>query len=306
MRSRHYAPTTITPRLSVARRWIRTHPDLAAPTHHDVEQWLMKRGLAPSSTRATLVCLRAFYRWALREGLTDRDPTTLVDRPHVPARLPRPAPDREIARLVATGDVQLRALIALMACAGLRCIECSRLDWRDVDLAAGTVIVMGKGMQERLISMSPDTVRALAELRLAAAPDHDAVFIGGSGRRMRTWRISQLVNQAFRALGYTTTAHQLRHRCATAALALPGVDIMQVRDLLGHASVSTTQIYAALAPGRTAATSRRLSLPTEHEATAPPAPGRPRRSMIRLQRRSTSSPQPKAEPHTSGKAQSSS
>lgn len=261
MQARGLARTTVMPRLAIAREWLVRHPDPSTATFQDVEAWIRDRNLAASSTRALLVSLRGFYRWLQREGLAVADPTALVDRPKVPARLPRPAPDREIARLVTTSDVQLRALFAVMACAGLRCIECSRLDWRDVDFGAGTVIVNGKGQKERLISLSTDVLAALAALRLASGSPNGAVFVGPSGRRLRNWRVSQKVNQAIHAAGYTTTAHQLRHRCATAALRVPGADLMDVRELLGHASVATTEIYTACLPERTAATSRALNLP---------------------------------------------
>ncbi len=259
MRQR-YASDTVGPRYAVAGEWLELHPDPSAATWRDVDDWTRSRGLAPSSTRALLVCLRAFYVWLQREGLAVGDPTVLATRPRVPARLPRPAPDRDIARLLRTDDVQLRALFGLMACAGLRCVECSRLDWRDVDLEQATVIVNGKGQRERLISLSSDVTTALRALRLASM-SRGAVFVGPSGRRMANYRISQRVNQAIHAAGFACTAHQLRHRCATAALQVPGADLLAVRDLLGHASVSTTQIYTACLPERTAATSRALQFP---------------------------------------------
>ena len=261
MRGRGYAHNTTWARLAVARDWVGRHPELVA-TYRDVEAWIAARALTPGSTRNLLVNLRALYRWAMREGYTGHDPTMLADRPAVPARLPRPAAERDIAALVARSDTQLSALVALMACAGLRCIEASRLDWRDVDVPAATVIVNGKGQRERLIDLSPDVVRSVAALRLATpGRPIGAVFVGPTGRRMSPARVSQRINRAFRALGSSTTAHQLRHRCATMALQQPGVDLLAVRDLLGHASVSTTQIYTAVIPGRTAAASRALRLP---------------------------------------------
>lgn len=256
-----YAPSTIPSRWRVAAAWLELFPDPSTATYRDVEAYLRQRGLAASSTRAELVRLRAFYRWLMREGLALGDPTQLVDRPRVPARLPRPAPDREIARMMATGDVQLRALFALMACAGLRCIEASRLDWRDVDLAAGTVIVYGKGDRERRLAVSPDVVRALSALRLATAGRGGAVFVGPTGRRMLPHRISQHVNTSIRAAGGTSTAHMLRHRCATVAYEMSGGDLLAVRDLLGHASVSTTQIYTKVVDGRAAEISRAMTVP---------------------------------------------
>ncbi|HEY6416350.1 MAG TPA: tyrosine-type recombinase/integrase [Acidimicrobiales bacterium] len=266
MRARGLARATIGPRSVIAREWLARHPDPAVATYRDVEVWVRDRGLAASSTRALLVNLRAFYRWLAREGLAEVDPTSLVDRPKVPARLPRPAPEREVAWLGQTACVQMRALYALMALAGLRCCECSRLDWRDVDLVAGTVIVNGKGDRERLISLSGDVVTALAALRLASGRISGAVFVGPSGRRLMPWRVSQKVNQAMRAAGLSSRAHQLRHRCATVALQEADGDLLAVRDLLGHSSVSTTQIYTACLPERTAATSRALNFPREEAA----------------------------------------
>ena len=261
MRGRGYARNTVWSRLAVAREWVGRHPDLVAD-HRDVERWITGRGVTPAYTRNLIGALRALYRWAIREGVATCDPTLLVDRPAVPIRLPRPAPDRDIARVFEAGDVQLRAIVALMACGGLRCVECSRLNWCDVDVAAATVIVMGKGGRERLIDLSADVVHALAALRLATpGRPVGAVFPGPTGARLSPARVSQRVNRAMRAIGSTTTAHQLRHRCATVALQQPGVDLLAVRDLLGHASVSTTQIYTAVLPGRTAAASRALRIP---------------------------------------------
>lgn len=255
-----YAPSTVGARWSVARDWLARHPDPGAAKYRDVEAWLSDRGLAASSTRELLVCLRAFYRWLLREELVLSDPTQLVDGPRVPRRLPRPASDREVAALARTSDVRLRALYALMALAGLRCVECSRLDWRDVDLAAGTVIVNGKGERERSIDLSPHAIQALTALRLASM-SHGPVFVGPAGRRLTSRRVSQLVCDSMRAAGVNKTAHQLRHRCATTAYEQSDADLLAVRDLLGHASVATTEVYTAVAPGRTAKTSRALQFP---------------------------------------------
>ena len=260
MVGRRFARNTLWARLAVARDWARRHPNLVA-SYRDVEAWAAGKALTPGSTRNLLVNLRALYRWAMREGLVVTDPTVLADRPPVPQRLPRPAPEHDIARVFELGDVGVRAAVALMACAGLRCVECSRLDWADVDLAAATVIVNGKGQRERLIDVSVDVIRAIAELRLASVRSVGAVFVGPTGRRLTPARVSQRINRAFRVTGSTTHAHQLRHRAATMALGQPGVDLLAVRDLLGHSSVATTQIYTAVMPGRTAAASKALRLP---------------------------------------------
>jgi site-specific recombinase XerD len=249
--------------MAIARDWMAwTGGDLAGATFHDVERWATGRNVSAGTTRNYHVALRGFYRWLRREGVVSHDPTELVDRPPTPRRLPRPAPEREIARLVARADVQLRAMLALMACGGLRCVECSRLDWCDVDLSAASVIVCGKGSRERLVSISGDVVTALAALALATAGrPAGPVFVGPTGRRLSPARVSQRVARLAAARGSTVRAHQLRHRCATMALQQPGADLLAVRDLLGHASVSTTEGYTAVLPERTAAVSRALRLP---------------------------------------------
>jgi len=251
---------TIRPRWATAVEWTKRHPDPSKPTWRDVEEWIRDRGLSASSSRNLIVCLRAFYRWLMLEDLVDRDPTQLVVPPRLPRRMPRPAPDRDVGRMLRDGDVQLRALIGLMSCAGLRCVECSRLDWRDVDFDAGSVVVMGKFSVERRLDLSPDVVRALRELRLASANRLGAVFVGPSGRRYAPWRVSQRVNCAMHEAGSPVTAHQLRHRFATRAIE-DGADLLKVRDLLGHASVSTTQIYTKCVEGAASRISRGMQFP---------------------------------------------
>ena len=104
-------------------------------------------------------------------------------------------------------------------------------------------------------------MRALAGHALARAGRRvGAVFVGPTGRRMSPAAVSMYLARAFRRSGSTVRAHQLRHRCATTALAHCG-DLLAVRDLLGHSSVATTQIYTAVIPGRTAAASRALTMP---------------------------------------------
>lgn len=264
MRARGYARSTIRTRFSVAMSWEAWRSGaFDGASHVDVETWANRGNVTPAAVRGRLVDLRALYRWLMREGVVTADPTQLADRPRVPMRLPRPAPDADIVRLARAGDVQIRAFLALMSLAGLRCVECSRLDWRDVDLKAATVIVNGKGERERLVNISTDVVSALASLAVAMPGRRvGAVFVGPSGARMSPARVSQRIARAFAELGLDTRAHQLRHRCATTALAQPGTDLLEVRDLLGHASVATTQIYTAVVPERAALVSRSLMMPT--------------------------------------------
>ena len=203
------------------------------------------RNLSASSTRNLVVCLRAFYVWLLREGLVTVDPTILVRRPRVPRRHPRPAPDQVVGRMIERADIQMKALLGLMACTGMRCVECARLDWRDLDLEApGHVIANGKFDKERTLPLSKDVLRALRVHRLASTSSVGPVFVGPSGRRLEAYRVSQLVNQYLHGEGESITAHQLRHRAATTLYRKTNGNLLAVRDFLGHASVATTQIYA--------------------------------------------------------------
>jgi integrase/recombinase XerC len=253
---RGYARETIWARCSIATEW--THRlDWRAAQFRDVETWLAERDRGPGGTRNLVANLRAWYRWAIREGMCAHDPTLLVDMPRLPQRLPRPARDEHIGHVLAGATPQTAAMIGLMAGAGLRCVECSRLDWGDVDLKAGRIVVMGKGLKERALEVAPDVVRLLAALDGIDGP----VFLGVRGGRLSPARVSQIVCSSFRREGYVTVAHQLRHRFATSALGDPIADIMDVRDLLGHSSVATTQIYTQSVPGRSARVSRAIELP---------------------------------------------
>lgn len=139
----------------------------------------------------------------------------------------------------------------------MRCVEVSRLRWSDVDMLAGTVHVKGKFDRERVIELGAPVRRALAAIDGVAAH----VFVSPhTGRAYSACRVSQIVNQHLRMVSAGCTAHQLRHRFATRALA-ECADLTTVRDLLGHTSVSTTEIYAAVTPGAAGAVSRSVDVP---------------------------------------------
>lgn len=254
---RRYAREVVWARFANARRWIAWAEDWRTATFEDVEDWVAERDLSPASSRNLVGYVRAFYRWACRVGLVEVDPTRLVDPIRLPRKLPRPAPERDIRNVLEQADEQLGAMVALMAGAGLRCCEVSRLDWADVDMLAGQVRVEGKGSKQRVVDVSDDVLRHLAPLDTTDGP----VFVGPSGRRLSPARVSQIVCRALDSVESAAVAHHLRHRFATTALQLPGADILAVRDALGHSSVSTTQIYTLVVPGRVAAMSRAVTLP---------------------------------------------
>lgn len=128
--------------------------------------------------------------------------------------------------------------------------------WTDVDLLAGTVHVTGKFGRERVLEVSRDIRRQIA------AVDHDGryVFITATGRPYTAGRVSYIVNDHLRRCAAGCTAHQLRHRFATTALRQCG-DIAVVRDLMGHTSVATTELYAQVTPGATGKVSQTVDVP---------------------------------------------
>ena len=119
-------------------------------TFRDVERWLARRPVSRPTQRTHLVALRAWYWWALREGLCEHDPTALVDGPRLDRRL-RARREVDITMVLAGAGPQMAAMIAVMSCAGLRCCEVARLRWEDVDLAGGSIFVFGKGSKERRV-----------------------------------------------------------------------------------------------------------------------------------------------------------
>lgn len=255
-RRRNYARGTIDKRMSIVRRYVAGVPAWRSVTFREVEAWIDTDlgHLRPGTKRDAVSHVRAFYRWAQREQLVDVDPTALVESVRLPSRLPRPAPDAVIATAIAGATGQVRAMLVIMSVAGLRCCEVASLVWHRVDLEAGRLVVAGKGGRDRVVMVGADVVRELAALDTTAG----YVFVGARGRPHTAGRISQIVGDA---LPDGVTAHQLRHRAATTALELAGGDLLVVRDMLGHASVATTEGYARLAAGRAAAVTAMMTAP---------------------------------------------
>jgi site-specific recombinase XerD len=242
MTRRGLARGTIYARDGELRRWlVYIGEPWASATRHDVEDWLDGRPELGARARYTAIShLSAFYRWAIREDLATLDPTTAVERPRLPQQLPRPVPAEQVERIVAgSGDLTLAAL--LMLDAGLRCCEVAGLRWVDVDLESGVMYVFGKGARERLVGL-PKRLRMALYLAAAEATSPWVV-----GRALTAGRVSQLLGRRFRQLGLRgVTAHRLRHTYATRLYRATAGDLLAVQLALGHSSVATTQIYAAV------------------------------------------------------------
>lgn len=240
MRRRRDAPGTIAIRRRVARQWLAAMGERwTSATWHDVDAYGDTRAIAATTWRDEISHLHAFYLWAIRNEHCEHDPTVLVERPRVGLRLPRPISEHQFRRLVDDTPADMRAILKLMAFCGLRCCEVARLRWSDVDLVERVAIVRGKGNKERVIGLPPRVVRALAAIDSPAT----FVFTRADGGPHTPARVSQLVGRHARERGVAMSAHQLRHTFATRLLERSNA-IEVVQHALGHASVSSTQIYA--------------------------------------------------------------
>ncbi|GAA5009052.1 site-specific tyrosine recombinase XerD [Actinopolymorpha pittospori] len=214
--------------------------------------------LGASSAARTVVAVRGFHRFAHREGLAAADPARDVRPPAPPRRLPKALPVTDIERLLeaaSTGDTPLalrdRALLELLYGTGARISEAVGLDVDDLDLDAGAVLLRGKGGKERLVPVGSYAVSAVRAYQVRARPalaaggrGTPAVFLnarGGRLSRQSAWTV--LRHAAERAQVRTEVSpHTLRHSFATHLLD-GGADVRVVQELLGHASVTTTQVY---------------------------------------------------------------
>ena len=209
-----------------------------------------------TSVVRTLSAVRSFHRFLLREGEADRDPAAAVIRPRLPRSLPRPLPVEEVLRLLegpardTPVGIRDRAVLETMYGAGLRVSELAGLDVDDVDLDEGSVRVLGKGGKERDVPFgryARDAIAAyLSRSRpsLATNRSRAALFLNLRGGRLTRQGVAGILAKAARASGIErrVTPHTLRHSFATHLLE-GGADVRVVQELLGHASVATTQVY---------------------------------------------------------------
>ncbi|MGH8774821.1 MAG: tyrosine-type recombinase/integrase [Jiangellaceae bacterium] len=221
----------------------------------DLVAWMAGHEWSRETRKSTRAALRGFYGWAVDTDRTARDPSRVLRTVRAPAGLPRPAGDLAVAQALGNADDKVTLMILLAGLAGLRVSEIGRLRWDDRDGAA--VIVRGKGDRVRRVPLHPVLAEHLdAEHARRGAgcrgtgfyDDGDGavwVFPGRTGAGMHPGHVSAVLS---RALGPGTTPHQLRHRFASRAY-IGTRDLRAVQQLLGHASPTTTAVYAAFADG---------------------------------------------------------
>ncbi len=216
---------------------------------------LQAAGYQRRSVARKLAAVRSFYAHLVREGQLAHSPGAIVHTPKLPRPLPRTLSQRQAAARVAApvagtpAGLRDRAILEMMYGAGLRVGELCGLDIADVDAAARMVHVLGKGGNERIAPFGAKAEQALAAYlrvgrpRLVGAEPTPALWLNGQGRRLTDRSVRALVNRSAAAAGVPhASPHTLRHSYATHMLDR-GADLRAVQDLLGHASLSTTQIY---------------------------------------------------------------
>ncbi|MGH7355744.1 MAG: site-specific tyrosine recombinase XerD [Candidatus Rokuibacteriota bacterium] len=219
---------------------------------------LRARGLAPSSVARRLSALRGFYRHLVREGDLPRDPTELVEVPRAPRPLPKALSHEAAAALVEAPDTRLprgvrdRAILELLYATGIRASECLGLRLEDLNLTAGYVVCTGKGNKQRLVPVGAEALeRVRAYLRdvrprHARLRDSGHLFLSSRGGRLSRQALWTIVRRAAVVAGVRRASpHVLRHSFASHLLQ-GGADLRSVQAMLGHADISTTQIYTHL------------------------------------------------------------
>jgi integrase/recombinase XerD len=238
----------------------RLAPGSVAPD--DVVSWLERlraRGLAPASVGRRLSAVRGFYRHLLREGGVRRDPTEHLDTPRAARPLPRALSRESATMLVEAPDtrrprgVRDRAALELLYATGMRASECLGLRLEDVNLSAGYVVCTGKGARQRLVPVGAEALswvrRYLRDVRPLHTRRRDSghLFVNPAGAALSRQSLWTLVRQAAAAAGLRrrVSPHVLRHSFASHLLE-GGADLRSVQAMLGHADISTTQIYTHL------------------------------------------------------------
>ncbi len=225
----------------------------------DYLERLRKRGLRASSVARRISALRGFYRHLLREGALERDPTEHVEVPRRGRSLPRTLAREVVTALVEAPDVTRprgvrdRTLLELLYATGMRASECLDLKVEDLNLTAGYLVCTGKGRKQRLVPVGAEATkwvtRYLKEVRPLHSRRRDAgrLFLNPRGGRLSRQSLWAIVRHAAARAGVRSrvSPHVLRHSFASHLLE-GGADLRSVQAMLGHADISTTQIYTHL------------------------------------------------------------
>ncbi len=228
-------------------------------TQHHVRAFIALRhrqGLGGKSLQRLLSAIRSFFRWMLREGIASQNPATAVRAPKSPRHLPATLDADTIDQLLNIPcDTPLairdKAIMELFYSSGLRLSELATLRWEQIDLGSGMVTVTGKGNRARMVPVGRIAAKALLEWRKArgefASFEEPHVFVSRRGNPIATRTIQARIRYWAKRQGMPQNVypHLLRHSFASHMLESSG-DLRAVQELLGHADISTTQVYTHL------------------------------------------------------------
>ena len=236
-------------------------------TRHHILAYLQSQrdvGKTARTIARHISSIRSFHQFLLREKVTTTDPTVHIEMPQQEKKLPTVLSIAQIDALIAAPDqstpqgVRDVAMLELLYASGMRISECIALDLEDVHLTMGFVRVFGKGGKERIIPLGKGAITALERYLqraryelLGKAPHTEAFFINRRGKRLTRQGCWKLLKQHAERSGIQTelTPHVLRHSFAT-HLIENGADLRAVQEMLGHADISTTQIYTHISKTR--------------------------------------------------------
>ncbi len=220
--------------------------------------YMAGKGYCKRSIARKQACLRTFFKFLCKEERIPRNPAKDVSTPKIEKKLPQFLEETEVEALLAQPDVSTvlglrdKALLEMLYAAGLRVGEMTGLNVTDVDYSAGYVIVMGKGRKERFVPVGSDAIDALgryldgARPRLAVKSVRPcrSLFLNFRGGRLSARSVARLLDKYVKmaATRKHVSPHTIRHSFATHLLGR-GADLRSVQEMLGHASISTTQIY---------------------------------------------------------------
>jgi len=236
--------------------------DIAAPgqvTEHDIRRFIAhvhRQGLGARSIQRLLSAVRSFYRWLMREGLASGNPAAQVRAPKSARKLPGTLDADAVARLLDISEdsplaLRDKAIMELFYSSGLRLSELADLRWDQVDTASGLVTVTGKGNKTRVVPLGSYAAAALAAWNRVrgqfAGFDEPCVFVSNRGRPISPRTIQSRIRYWAKRQGLPQKVHPhlLRHSFASHMLESSG-DLRAVQELLGHADISTTQVYTHL------------------------------------------------------------
>lgn len=225
--------------------------------------FLQKQGKATATIARRLAALKAFYQFLVREKRIKSDPTANLESPKLEKRLPRVLTVKEVERLLAQPDpaqpsgMRDRAMLELLYATGIRVSELVSLNVGDVNLEAGYIRCAGKGSKERIVPLGSLAIQSVREYlnhgrsKLVKDREETALFVNHHGHRLTRqgfWKIVKRYADDAR-IEKEITPHTLRHSFATHLLE-NGADLRSVQEMLGHADISTTQIYTHVTRGR--------------------------------------------------------